>query len=324
VYAQFEVNEDGAYIKIADWTSGQGSYSQTWQFTKEGAIHFPYGYSNQRTGNGDVLRFASSTDQAIITGPIATESAPNAGRLVVAGQDGSTNGDYDGEGGDIYLWAGRGGGTNGDGGDIKIDGGNGLGTAQGGYVKIRGGNADTGNGGFVQIESGYSNSSGQGGNISINAQAGGAVTITGNGNIDLYSTNGVYVNEDLVATQTYVTAAKSTFPMVLATDNGSLTGEINHVGKLLYANLVQDTAYFAIPTNATVAIPVGSEIKFATSGESIWQISAVDGETTTLVGEGSNGYTAVNYNFIIPPNATATLLKVETDRWILSGLRLTD
>ena len=192
---------------------GQGAtYSQTWDFTKEGAIHFPYGPSNQRTGYGDVLKFASSFDQAIITGAPATESNPNANRLIVAGQDGYVG--TAGEGGDVYLWAGRGGDTNGNGGDIKIDGGNGIGTGQGGYVKHRGGYSDNGTGGFVWIEggssgtgyggpidiragsvyggnntdggsiniiSGASNSSGKGGDIALTSQTGGAVILNGDG-----------------------------------------------------------------------------------------------------------------------------------------------
>jgi hypothetical protein len=213
VYSQFEVDEYGAHIKLANWTDGQGAtYSQTWDFTKEGAIHFPYGPSNQRTGYGDVLKFASSFDQAIITGAPATESNPNANRLIVAGQDGYVG--TAGEGGDVYLWAGRGGDTNGNGGDIKIDGGNGIGTGQGGYVKHRGGYSDNGTGGFVWIEggssgtgyggpidiragsvyggnntdggsiniiSGASNSSGKGGDIALTSQTGGAVILNGDG-----------------------------------------------------------------------------------------------------------------------------------------------
>lgn len=320
VYAQFEVNQDGAFVKIANWSDGMGgTYSQVWQFTKEGAIHFPYGPSNSRTGYGDVLRFASSFDQAIITGPTPTEANPNANRLVVAGQDGYDGESYDGEGGDIYLWAGAGGGTTGDGGDIKIDGGQGQGTGQGGYVKIRGGYSSESNGGFVEITGGSSNT-GTGGNISLTTYDGGNIIISGNGGEFLNSS----AAENQIATQGYVTSALGTSSMLLATDNGNLTGELTQIGKLLYANLVQDTAYFAIPTNAVVAFPIGSEIKFATSGESIWQIAAIDTETTTLIGEGSGGYTGVNYNFIVPPNATATLIKVEAERWILSGLRLTD
>jgi hypothetical protein len=232
VYAQFEVDSDGGHIKVADWSSGPGSYSQTWDFTKEGAIHFPYGPSNGRTGSGDVLRFASSQDQAIITGPPATESIPNANRLVIAGQDGYDGENYDGEGGDIYVWAGSGGGTNGDGGDVKIDAGNGQGTGQGGYVKVRGGYSPNANGGYVNIDAGdsytlnggsvgitageaingestfggsvniaagNSNNPGFGGSISLSTYEGGKITLSGAG--------GEFLNDSTVADNQIATIA---------------------------------------------------------------------------------------------------------------------
>jgi hypothetical protein len=184
IYNQVEADEDGVWIKNADWSSGPGSYSNYWQFTKDGSIHFPYGPSNNRTGSGDVLRFASSLDQSIITGAPPTTQNPTANRLVIAGQDGVAGEGWDGEGGDIYLWAGRGGGTTGDGGDIKIDAGNGEGTGEGGYVKIRGGYSQDSEGGFINIDAG-SSSNGAGGSVTINAgsnyvdmeQYGGSVSI---------------------------------------------------------------------------------------------------------------------------------------------------
>ncbi len=142
--------------------------TSSWNFDMAGGIHFPYGPSNNRTGSGDVLRFASSFDQSIITGPPATTANPTANRLVVAGQDGAAGDGYDGEGGDIYLWAGVGGGTNGGGGDIKIDGGNGAPGGQGGYVKVRGGYSQDSVGGYVYIEGGNS-ANNYGGNVEINA-----------------------------------------------------------------------------------------------------------------------------------------------------------
>ena len=189
VYSQFEVNEDGAYIKIANWTDGPGGYSQSWQFTKEGGIHFPYGPSNNRTGSGDVLRFASTIDQAIITGPEATSANPTAQRLVIAGQDGYAS--TSGEGGDLYLWAGQGGNDGGSGGDIKVDAGEGGSvTGAGGTVKIRGGYSnDSSNGGFVQITGGGS-SSGTGGDIYL--------TTYNDGNIVLSASGGEFLNDATV------------------------------------------------------------------------------------------------------------------------------
>ena len=167
-----------------------------WSFGANGTTKFPNQSSNQRTGTGEVLKFSNSSSQSIITGPAPTSDIPTAQRLVVAGQDGFDGTDFDGEGGDIYLWAGRGGGTTGDGGDIKIDGGNGGSeTGNGGYVKVRGGDSQGSTGGFVEICAGdsYSASGGNvtivaGNNNSVSEAVGGSVNIYGGGSAD--STSG--------------------------------------------------------------------------------------------------------------------------------------
>lgn len=320
-----------------------------WQFTSEASIHFPYGPSNARTGYGDVLRFATSFDQSIITGAAATIANPTANRLVVAGQDGAAGNGYDGEGGDVYLWAGRGGGTNGGGGDIKIDGGNGAPGGQGGYVKVRGGYSQDSTGGYVYIDGGSSANS-YGGNVEINAgdnyndtdayggsvnihggssgdaAKGGDITLTTSqyGKVILLGDGGEYINSAQPENQIATLGDFGIYPRVLATDGSPLTGSLSNVGKMLYANLTETASEFVVPTNASVAFPIGSEIKFATSDESPWHISAADYEATTIWGEGSNYSWSNQTPFIVPINSTATLLKVDTDKWILSGLRLTD
>ena len=131
--------------------------------------------------------------------------------------------------------------------------------------------------------------------------------------------------ENQIATIGYVNTSKGSHARVLASDGSPLTGALSHIGKLLYANLTETASEFTVPTNASVAFPIGSEIKFATSDESSWHIFVADGQTTNVFGEGSGGYSALNQSpFIVPINSTATLLKVDTDKWILSGLRLTD
>ena len=128
---------------------------------------FPIQESNSRTGEGEVLQFDISSQQSIITGPKPTEELPNANRLVVAGQDGFI--DTDGDGGDIYLWAGRGGHNNGDGGDIKVDAGNGGGMKGiGGAVKVRSGFAAEADAGFIEISAGDS-LGGSGGYLELRA-----------------------------------------------------------------------------------------------------------------------------------------------------------
>ena len=191
VYNQVEARQDGIWIKNANW-SEEPTYSNSWQFTNDGAIHFPYSQSNQRTGYGDVLRFANSFDQSIIMGPKTTESAPTANRLVIAGSDGYPG--STGEGGDVYLWAGRGGDAGGTGGDIKVDAGNGELAGEGGTVKVRGGYSPEGTGGFVEITAGGSGT-GSGGPVYVSAgsSSGNAGTVTINGGMS-YGANGGNVN----------------------------------------------------------------------------------------------------------------------------------
>lgn len=163
-----------------------------WQFASDGEIRFPSTQpSNNRTGTGEVLQFGNPTQQSIITGSKPTVDNPTAQRLVIAGQDGIEGTSFDGEGGDIYLWGGQGGGFTGSGGDIKVDAGNGTLDGGGGTIKVRGGYSVNSNGGFVDIYAGDS-SMGSGGNVNIAAGTnqsvseaiGGSVYIYGGGSAD--------------------------------------------------------------------------------------------------------------------------------------------
>ena len=141
-------------------------------FGTTGAISFPFLPGNARTGSGDNLQFEKgSVYQKIISTADGTESVPNVERLVICGGDSYQNGPtYSGEGGDVYLWAGKGQ----NGGDIKVDAGEGI--EEGGTVKIRGGYTETGVGGFIEITAGGSND-GDGGDVEVTAGTG-----YGNGN----------------------------------------------------------------------------------------------------------------------------------------------
>jgi hypothetical protein len=156
----------------------------TWRFDLNGTVKFPTGPTNQRTGNAEVLQFGNGGIQSVITGPSTTSGSSTAQRLVVAGQDGYTG--TTGEGGDIYLWAGRGGSAGGTGGDIKVDAGDGQGVGEGGTIKVRGGYSSSGSGGFVEIDAGSSDT-GNGGNITINAGNANNGQNTNGGNVQIYS-----------------------------------------------------------------------------------------------------------------------------------------
>ena len=139
-----------AYISI----ESNAAPEQRWTFNSDGSFVPPNQASNQRTGTGLTLKIGNVNTQAIITGPAPVANSYNAApRLVIAGQDGVLNG----EGGDIYLWAGQSGPNGGTGGDIKVDGGAGQNGSEGGTIKVRGGNSTGGTGGFIEIYAGSGN-----------------------------------------------------------------------------------------------------------------------------------------------------------------------
>ena len=114
-----------AYIQ--SWNQNTGNVGGIWTFGGDGTTIFPT-LSVQRGDNpsgtitGQTLLFGDSTQEAIISTPDGTSGINSSQRLVINPGEGFAGG----EGGDIYLWAGRGGPTNGSGGDIKIRGGQGM------------------------------------------------------------------------------------------------------------------------------------------------------------------------------------------------------
>ena len=166
-------------------TGATGDTGETGPTGESGSNGLSFEVSSQyRAGTGQVVKFDDPSYQSIISAPDTTDTYPTAQRLVVQGPNGFP--DSNGEGGDVYLWAGNGAADNGSGGDIKADGGYGSGTGSGGSVKVRGGYSPQGTGGFVQISSG-SSSDNDGGSIHINSgysdyESGGTLSIyTGNG-----------------------------------------------------------------------------------------------------------------------------------------------
>jgi hypothetical protein len=159
-----------------------------------GTVTFPYQGTNQRTGWAESLVFTKSNDQKSIATQEGTSSSPTVERLVIAGGDSYYNNDtslFQGEGGDIYLWAGRGA----NGGDIKIDAGNALGPHtydQGGTIKIRGGSSAYGDSGFIEIST--ADGAQNGGDINIATGDGG----NSGGNINITAGQGVEYEGQIV------------------------------------------------------------------------------------------------------------------------------
>jgi hypothetical protein len=144
-------------------TNSTGNTAYTWIFGTNGTTVFPTltVARGDQTGTltGQTLLFGDSAQEALISTPNGVANVtPNSQRLVInpgAGADGTT-----GEGGDIYLYAGRGGDAGGSGGDIKIRGGLGPVAGNGGYITMEGGEADVdGDGGYIEIYGGQSGNS---------------------------------------------------------------------------------------------------------------------------------------------------------------------
>lgn len=73
-----------------------------------------------------------------------------------------------------------------------------------------------------------------------------------------------------------------------------------------------------VPTNASVAFEIGTVITIV-SGNGVTYIYPSDGLTTEVWGAGFN---QTSTSFYIPNNSIATLLKIGTDKWMLSGAGL--
>jgi hypothetical protein len=145
-----------------------------WTFGIDGTTIFPTltierGDDPSNTITGQTLLFGDSTQEAIISTPNGTTANNSSQRLVINPGKGYNGG----EGGDIYLWAGRGGNASGTGGDVKIRGGQGGANTgggsggDGGYIRIEAGDAASTGGaaGYVDIHGGLSTTSGGAVNI---------------------------------------------------------------------------------------------------------------------------------------------------------------
>jgi hypothetical protein len=86
-------------------------------------------------------------------------------------------------------------------------------------------------------------------------------------------------------------------------------------GDLLSMNSASATT-FSIPTNASVAFPIGAQISFAwITGAGQPSIAAVTSGTTTILSTGAIS-TAPKLRVV---NSTATCVKIATDTWIVMG-----
>ena len=223
-FAQLTGYADGSSIEMRTTTP---DLTSVFKLNGDGSFNVPT-LTIPHAGTGQTFRFGDSTQQVIITNSTATEASPNSTRMIIQGGVGYDNG----EGGDIYLWAGNSGPNGGTGGDIKVDAGIGYNGSEGGTIKIRGGASDTGNGGFVEIHGGAGGYSGAGAPITIYSGNGAEKLKVDNNGVRFY--------------------AAYTFP---STDGGP--------GKVLTSHDDGTTTWADIPAFADQSVNTNSNVSFA-------------------------------------------------------------
>ena len=329
-------------IPDAPYNDGVGTM-YSWVLGGDGTISFPTLNGNARTGFGNNLQFQKSNYEKIISTQNGTSDNQTVERLVISGGDSYYDGSaYHGEGGDLYLWAGRGE----NGGDIKVDAGNSLSAQEGGNIKIRGGTSSNGTGGFVEIRGGYGDtSSGEvrlySGNTQWTYDANGTLTLPNTAYIDSgiptlkttqdFSIGVGYpqkvwnfdqlgkitlpVDGDIVNSDGY--SVIKSLPQNQQSDSADYTLQLSDAGKHVLKD-EGDGYSVVVPTNSSVAFPIGTVVTIV-SGNSWTYIYPADGNTTEVWGAGYNQTSTAWY---IPNNSMATLLKIGTDKWMLSGAGL--
>jgi len=183
------VTDSNHQVQINSTSVDSSSFS--WIFDNNGNTLFPF-LTTQRgdisggTLNTNTLKLGDGTNQAVITTPDGILPGYSSERLVINPGQGSGSG----EGGDIYLWAGRGGVDGGSGGDIKVRGGYGPLAGDGGYIRIDGGDTQDGDAGYVLLRGGDSQT-GAGGTVDIYGGFGNGNAQNGNVTITTYDTSGI-------------------------------------------------------------------------------------------------------------------------------------
>ena len=327
---------------------GVGNY--LWFFEPTGGTRFPNltverGDNPSGTIQGQTLLFSDPTTEAIITTPNGPNvTFPNSQRLVINPGAGAAN--TSGEGGDIYLWAGRGGNASGSGGDIKIRGGSGGdGSAggnggDGGYIRIEAGDGYTTNtpggvAGFVEMTAGVGGENRQGGYVRITGGQGGSdatpsgigggdaniqggygrVNGTG-GNVNLIG--GIAANGLAYYGNVNINSGASTW---LFDNQGNLTTP-GSSGNITGANVISANVFTA-PANVII-LSADSTWTFNDGGNLTLPNDTVIGNAISQVSQGpalnSTGagyvgtFTTLNYT---PPNAVAI-------GWTVNGPGVTD
>lgn len=97
----------------------------------------------------------------------------------------------------------------------------------------------------------------------------------------------------------------------LLTKTASHVLELSDAGRTVEMN-ASSANTVSVPTNASVAFPIGTQISFIQIGSGQTTFTAVDSVATTILSKNSNKKIAARYS-------PATLIKRDTDTWVLIG-----
>lgn len=101
-------------------------------------------------------------------------------------------------------------------------------------------------------------------------------------------------------------------PQNLNSSNSAYTFALSDMGKHIYNTYSSSPAAFTIPANSSIAFPVGATIAIVNNSGTTCTV-AITSDTLILAGTGATGTrTLANY-------AVATLLKITSTTWIISG-----
>jgi len=298
------VTDSNHQVQINATSVNSSSFS--WTFDNNGNTLFP----TLTTPRGDInsgdlitntLKLGDGTNEAVISTPDGTDGYPNSQRLVINPGQGSGSS----EGGDIYLWAGRGGVDGGSGGDIKVRGGYGPLTGGGGYIRIEGGDTTDGTAGFVEIKGGNSNTA-QGGDVYIYGGQGNGNTQNGNVTINTYDSVGT------TKTWTFDTNGTLNTPGNV-TVSGSLdvTGNIISTGSLILQPDVSDIRYLEIYNTSAQDTHITASGGWLFLGDDITYIKVDNYSTNNLIELRADNGVAVSGSL----NVTGSQVVINTDNF---------
>jgi len=109
---------------------------------------------------------------------------------------------------------------------------------------------------------------------------------------------------------TYSVPASGVLPQSTQAANGDYTLVLSDIGKHIYKT---GTGDIKIPTNASVAFPIGTTITLITGSTNPTHILPVDSGTTTLI----LSKFGADANINVPVDTYVTILKIETNKWMI-------